>query len=98
MAMRQEIERATLYTAASDIEAALSRLESGVRIASERLGGIPALENEAMRLANERAQLANALDRMTIRANKLDKTAADVSRRLIEAMEKVRSALSKEEV
>lgn len=87
----------TLESAAAGIDAALARLERGVKSAAERLGGMTGLENEAKRLANDRAQLAFALDRMTARANRLDKSAADVSKRLIAAMEKVRSALSKEE-
>jgi len=97
MAARDEAEPITLATAASDIDEALIRLERGVSAAATRLGARDALENEAKRLANDRSQLMHALDRMTARANRLDRTADEVSRRLIAAMEKVRSALSRQE-
>lgn len=97
MAVQEESGPSPLDTAVSGIDEALQRLERGVRGAAERLDGLDAIEREVKRLANDRVQLANALERMTVRANRLDQTAEEVSKRLIAAMEKVRAALSKEE-
>lgn len=97
MAARDESEEPTLDGAAAGLDDALARLERAVRATGQRLEEADALENEAKRLANDRAQLSHALDMMTARANKLDRTADEVSTRLMAAMEKVRLALSKQE-
>ncbi|HTM78717.1 MAG TPA: DUF4164 family protein, partial [Devosia sp.] len=47
------------------------------------------------RLVTERARLATELDKAAARAKRLDDSAHEVSRRLVEAMETVRAVLAK---
>jgi len=46
---------------------------------------------------HERARLATELDKTAARAKRLDDSAHEVSRRLVEAMETVRAVLAKAE-
>jgi hypothetical protein len=53
------------------------------------------IEADTQRLMAERARLAAELDRESARARRLDDTAAEVSRRLVAAMETVRAVIAK---
>lgn len=76
------------------IDQAVAHLEQSVRAARGRLAALDGAEAEARRLAGERTRLAVELDRATTNARRLDDKAAEVSRRLVEAMEGVKTVLS----
>jgi len=84
------------YEVASErLERAMSRLEIGVSSLGERAHAISDLRSEVDKLSTHRTKLASQLDRATDKANTLDESAAEVSRRLIDAMETVKSVLAK---
>ena len=62
-----------------------------------RIQRMKRIEVDTQRLVQERARLATELDKTSARAKRLDDSAHDVSRRLVEAMETVRSVLAKTE-
>ncbi len=53
------------------------------------------IELDTQKLVNDRARLASELDKVNARARRLDESAGEVSRRLVEAMETVRQVLSR---
>jgi hypothetical protein len=55
------------------------------------------IEVDTQRLVHERARLATELDKTAARAKRLDDGAHEVSRRLVVAMETVRTVLQKAE-
>ena len=83
--------------AAQRVEQALSRLEASLRSLNGRVRSISRIENDVVKLEQERAMLANELGVATSKARKLDKGASEVSRRLVNAMEEVKSVLEEEE-
>jgi hypothetical protein len=85
----------TLEGAASRLERALGRLESSVRGLNGRIRVHARSEADTNRLIAERAKLASDLDKASARAKRLDDSAHEVSVRLIEAMESVRTVLQK---
>jgi len=76
------------------IDQAVTHLELSARTARGRLTALDGAEAEARRLAGERTRLAVELDRANANARRLDDKAAEVSRRLVEAMEGVKTVLS----
>ncbi len=80
--------------AARRIDQAVMHLEQSVRAARGRLAALDGAEAEARRLSSERTRLAVELDRANANARRLDDKAAEVSRRLVEAMEGVKTVLS----
>lgn len=81
--------------AAARLDRALGRLDVSVRSLNSRMRSLGRIEAEAHRLLNERARLAQDLDKASARAKRLDDSAQDVSRRLVDAMETVRQVLSR---
>ncbi|WP_353884626.1 DUF4164 domain-containing protein [uncultured Pleomorphomonas sp.] len=75
------------------LDQALSRLELAVerRLAGERT--ISGLEDELFRLGEDRSRLAGDLDDALARAGRLEDANREVSRRLVAAMESIRSVL-----
>lgn len=82
------------------IEASLARLNRAIgnlevsiqrRIESDR--SLNALQEDLQRLGEDRSQLANGLDQAEARASRLEEANRDVSRRLVSAMESIRSVL-----
>jgi len=91
-----ETSSADSYEVASErLERAMARLEAGVVTLGDRAHAIADLRSEVGKLSAHRTKLASELDRATARANTLDESSADVSRRLIDAMETVKSVLAK---
>lgn len=90
MAERPAVDQAfdRLLTALDRLEAAVNR-----RIDADRSVGT--LEDEIQRLTEDRSELAGSLDRAEGRANRLEETNREVSRRLVTAMETVRTVLDK---
>lgn len=81
--------------AAARFERAIARLESSVRSLNGRVRAHARIEADTQKLIAERQRYAMELDKQSARAKRLDDSAAEVSRRLVEAMETVRSVLAK---
>ncbi|ODT65713.1 MAG: hypothetical protein ABS75_30140 [Pelagibacterium sp. SCN 63-23] len=86
-----------LIAAAARFDRALARLETSTRELAGRVQRQQRIEVDTQRLVHERARLATELDKTAARAKRLDDSAHDVSRRLVEAMETVRAVLQKAE-
>ena len=83
----------TLDRALSRLDSAISGLERGVEkrvSADQTLGG---LQNQIQRLGEDRSQLAGALDSQKSHSNTLEEANREVSRRLVSAMESIRTVL-----
>lgn len=83
-ALRAALERLDLSLAA--LEAAIER-----RLDDDRSLG--SLEDEIARVGEDRSRLARDLDDERARAGRLEDTNREVSRRLVSAMETIRSVL-----
>jgi len=84
------------YEAASArLDRALGRLEASVRSLNGRVRAHSRIEADTQKLMAERAKFASELDKTSARAKRLDDSAAEVSRRLVDAMEAVREVLAK---
>jgi hypothetical protein len=81
--------------AAGRLDRALSRLEASVRSLNGRIRSHHRIEADTQKLLSERARFAADLDKAEARAKRLDDSAAEVSRRLVAAMETVRQVLEK---
>jgi SMC interacting uncharacterized protein involved in chromosome segregation len=86
-----------LASAAARFDAAMARLDQSLQDLTARMQRQKRIEVDTQRLVQERARLATELDKTSARAKRLDDSAHDVSRRLVEAMETVRSVLAKTE-
>lgn len=87
----------SLAAAAGRFDMALARLDQSLQDLINRLQRTKRIEVDTQRLVQERARLATELDKTSARAKRLDDSAHDVSRRLVDAMETVRSVLAKTE-
>jgi hypothetical protein len=83
----------TYETAAERLDRALSRLEASVRSLNGRVRTHARIEADTQKLMAERAKFASDLDKVSAKAKRLDDTAAEVSRRLVVAMETVNEVL-----
>ncbi len=79
--------------AATRLDRALQRLEASVRSLNGRMRTHARIEADTQKLIAERARYAGELDKASARARRLDDAAADVSRRLVVAMETVNEVL-----
>ena len=80
-------------TAGERLDRALARLEASVRSLNGRVRTHARIEADTQKLIAERARFASDLDKVSARAKRLDDTAAEVSRRLVVAMETVNEVL-----
>jgi exonuclease VII small subunit len=81
--------------AAARLERAVARLDASVRSLNGRVRAHARIEADMHKLMGERSRFAAELDKEAARAKRLDDTAAEVSRRLVAAMETVRDVLAK---
>lgn len=86
-----------LAAAQARLDRAMTRVDQSAKNLSTRLRQLNRMEVDTQRLVHERARLATELDKTAARAKRLDDSAHDVSRRLVEAMETVREVLAKAE-
>lgn len=84
-------------TAAARVDKAVARLEASLRGLNGRIRSVNRIEADIQKLEDDRGQLVGELRRATNRAQKLDDSAAEVSRRLVTAMEQVRTIMAEEE-
>lgn len=85
----------TLKQAISRLAKALDALEVAVSQHAERDREFLDSEEEIQRLGADRARLAEELDGSEARAERLKEANAEVSRRLVTAMETIRAVLDK---
>ncbi len=78
------------------VERALSKLEASLRGLNARIRSIARIESDVARLEKDRAMLASELGRTASKAKRLDESADMVSRRLVLAMEEVKTVLEEE--
>lgn len=83
--------------AAERVDKALQRLEASLRSLNGRIRAVGRIESDIAKIENERGQLVGELARASARSKRLDEAASDVSRRLVVAMEQVKTILSEEE-
>lgn len=83
----------TYEVAAERLDRALARLEASVRSLNGRVRAHARIEADTQKLMAERSKFASDLDKVSAKAKRLDDTAAEVSRRLVVAMETVNEVL-----
>lgn len=82
-------------SASARLDRAVGRLEASVRSLNGRMRALNRIEADTQQLVRERAKLATELDKASAKAKRLDDSAHEVSRRLVDAMETVREVLTK---
>jgi chromosome segregation ATPase len=91
-----DIRSADSYEAASErLERALARLEAGAEVVAVKARKLETLQSETAMLTADKGRLSTELERVRDRTRRLDESAAEVSHRLIEAMETVKAVLAK---
>jgi len=79
------------------LSAALDMLENAVERRIDAGRKIDELEGELQKLGLDRSRLAQAVDAAEARSERLEDANKDVSRRLVAAMESIRSVIEKHE-
>ncbi|RUT34646.1 DUF4164 family protein [Arsenicitalea aurantiaca] len=93
--MSEQSSEESFEAAAQRFERAMSRLEASVRSLNGRMRAHARIEADTQKLVAERAKFANELEKVSAKARRLDDSAHEVSRRLVDAMEQVREVLAK---
>lgn len=75
------------------LRTALERLDSAVDARLEREGALRSVDAEVQRQTADRGRLARELDAALARGERLEQANREVSKRLVDAMEKVRKVL-----
>jgi chromosome segregation ATPase len=86
---------ATLKQVLERLGKALSTLENAVDLRLEREGDFAEAEEEVQRMNMDRRKLAQELDASEGRAERLEAANKEVSRRLVAAMESIRTVLDR---
>ncbi len=81
--------------AAGRLDRALARLEASVRSLNGRVRTHARIEADTQKLIGERTRYQSELEKVSARAKRLDESAQEVSRRLVDAMETVRHVLAR---
>ncbi|WP_428645472.1 DUF4164 domain-containing protein [Roseibium sp.] len=87
------MEKTSLADAVKRLETAVGHLETAVQRRLDADSSLNALQDDLQRLGEDRSQLAASLDQSEARASRLEEANKDVSRRLVSAMETIRSVL-----
>jgi chromosome segregation ATPase len=85
----------TVQSALTELNAAITNLENAIDMRIERQRETGEIDNEVKRVHVDRARLAQELDQAEFRANRLEEVNREVSRRLVTAMESIRSVLAR---
>lgn len=94
--MMDEINSADGYEVAlARLDRALGRLEGVTRDLGERAQSHEIVARERQQLQADKNRLAHELTQATAKAERLDESASQVSRRLVDAMENVKTVLAK---
>lgn len=78
------------------LEKVVEALESAVDARLEREQGLAEAEAEVQRMGADRTRLAESLDSAEARAQRLESANREVSRRLVDAMESIRTVLDRQ--
>lgn len=95
--MASDVSSEGYEKAAERVDRALQRLEASLRSFNGRVRSVGRIESDIAKLENDRGQLVGELARSAAKSKRLDEAAGDVSRRLVVAMESVKTILSDEE-
>jgi hypothetical protein len=87
------VQAPAVEAALGRLTAALEMLEAAVERRFEADRTTLELEEEVARIADDRSRLGQSLDQEKARGNLLEETNREVSRRLVAAMESIRSVL-----
>lgn len=87
------MEKTSLADAVKRLESALNQLETAVQRRMDADRSLNSLQDDLQRLGEDRSQLAASLDESEARASRLEDANKDVSRRLVTAMETIRTVL-----
>ncbi|MCB1387313.1 MAG: DUF4164 family protein [Nitratireductor sp.] len=82
-----------LSAALEKLAGAVAALDAAVDARIEREGRLAGAEAEVQRMGADRSRLAESLDAAEARAQRLESANREVSRRLVDAMEQIRSVL-----
>ncbi len=82
-----------LGEAVARFEAAMSQLENTIERRLDAETSVNALHDDVQRMGEDRSQLASTLDQTEARAARLEEANREVSRRLVAAMESIRTVL-----
>ncbi len=85
----------SIEVASIRLDRAMANLEAVVNHNIDQNKIISQLQGEIESLAFQKTKLSSDLDRSSIREKKLDKSASEVSKRLVDAMETIKSVLVK---
>ncbi|WOC16501.1 DUF4164 domain-containing protein [Pseudochrobactrum sp. MP213Fo] len=85
----------TLRQAIEQLEKALVTLEQAVEMRLDKEGDFAEAEEEVQRMNADRSKLAQELDTSEARAERLETANREVSRRLVTAMETIRTVLDR---
>lgn len=85
----------TLKQAIEQLETALVLVEQAVDLRLEKEGDFAEVEEEVQRMNADRSRLAQELDASEARAERLETANREVSRRLVTAMETIRTVLDR---
>ncbi|HWD12412.1 DUF4164 domain-containing protein [Pseudochrobactrum sp. sp1633] len=85
----------TLRQAIEQLEKAMVTLEQAVELRLEKEGDFAEAEEEVQRMNADRSKLAQELDTSEARAERLETANREVSRRLVTAMETIRTVLDR---
>lgn len=83
----------TIEIALKRLEKALGGLQVSVQRRLEADRSLISLQDDLQRLGEDRSQIADTLDKSEARASRLEEANRDVSRRLVSAMESIRTVL-----
>jgi chromosome segregation ATPase len=87
------MEKTSLAAAVKRLGSALNQLETAVQRRMDADRSLNSLQDDLQRLGEDRSQLASSLDESEARASRLEDANKDVSRRLVTAMETIRTVL-----
>jgi predicted nucleic acid-binding Zn-ribbon protein len=87
------VEPSPVETSLKRLGLALTTLEAAVERRFDRDRSLSSLEDELVRAGEDRSRLAGELDQEKTRSTRLEETNHEVSRRLVSAMESIRSVL-----
>ncbi|MEP3049138.1 MAG: DUF4164 domain-containing protein [Roseibium sp.] len=87
------LEKTSLVDAVKRLDSAVGQLETAVQRRMDADRSLNALQDDLQRMGEDRSQLAVTLDESEARASRLEEANRDVSKRLVSAMETIRSVL-----
>ncbi|MGU3399595.1 DUF4164 domain-containing protein [Brucellaceae bacterium D45D] len=85
----------TLIQVLDRLKKALNTLEEAVELRLDKEGDFAEAEEEVQRMNADRSRLARELDQSEARAERLEAANKEVSRRLVTAMETIRTVLDR---